>query len=338
MGEIIKVLKPMSRLTLSLTLILVVLLASISQGSSVEDLQQAFQKRCDEVITKRDQQIDTLRDNYQAALERLFEKTKAKGKLELLIPIKDQMDALEAGRESLPGLPSNAAYNVKQLRDTFDQAEGKILKTSALELTELATKMEQALGAKQTELTKAGEIEDALRAKKVRGDLNSNEELAAARNYLSRLSSDGKILRGKIVKGDIALKSRGVTVTGMEEGDRMIDGESEKHDLHQGWALGRWPCVAEVDLKDVYAVEKVRILLYDKDERNYKYKIEGSENREQWLVLADRSRKFTNTGWQESSMEPMDLRYIRIHGVENDTNWGFHIVELVVECVGGGHK
>lgn len=145
----------------------------------VEQLQVAFEKRHGDANAKRDEQLAKLETGYLAALNRHIDKIKASGNLEDVLTVRDEVEAVKEGTDPLPALPATATQDFKQLRKTFEEARAGIEKAHSAALTDLATKMTEVLKAKEVQLTKAGKIDEALDAKKLRESIEENEEFGA---------------------------------------------------------------------------------------------------------------------------------------------------------------
>ncbi|BCX48293.1 hypothetical protein HAHE_22010 [Haloferula helveola] len=155
-----------------------------SAAATLEELQASFMSRYDEANAKRDDQVRKLEGSYIGALERHMEKVKASGKLEEVIPVRDEIEALQNGTNPLPELPKNADPQLKSMRKKFTTAKESVMKSHAESLVDLFSKMEAALKAQEAELTKAGKIDDALAAKRMRETLMSDKGVEAARGLV----------------------------------------------------------------------------------------------------------------------------------------------------------
>jgi hypothetical protein len=151
----------------------------------VDDLKLNFETRCDFAAVDRDQQLTKLDASYLAALDRQIEKTKATGKLEAVIPLVDEVQAVKAAKDPLPELPQGVSPELKLMRAKHSEARAKILKSHAEALTALAGKMEAALKSQEAELTKAGKIDEAVAVKQMRENLEKDAALAKARNSIA---------------------------------------------------------------------------------------------------------------------------------------------------------
>jgi hypothetical protein len=148
-------------------------------GEEVEQLQVAFEKRHGDANAKRDEQLAKLETGYMAALNRHIDKVKASGNLEDVLTLRDEVEAVKEGIDPLPALPATATQEFKQLRKTFEEARAGIEKAHSAALADLATKMIEVLKAKEVQLTKAGKIDEALDAKKLRESIGENKDFAA---------------------------------------------------------------------------------------------------------------------------------------------------------------
>jgi hypothetical protein len=157
-------------------------------------------ERYDAANLSRDEQLKKLDASYLAALNRQVEKAKATGKLDAVIPILDEVQAVKNAADPLPDLPSTASAELKQMRAKHAEARAKILKSHAEAVTSLADKMTAALKAQESELTKAGKIDDALAAKHMRESLEKDEGLIRIR--------ESQILGGSGFKGKPVLQVR----------------------------------------------------------------------------------------------------------------------------------
>lgn len=152
----------------------------------VKQLRVSFEKRYDAANTQRDEQLTKLETGYLAALNRHLEKVKSSGKLENVLSIRDEIEAVKEGKDPLPALPPKATYDFKQLRKTYTESRAAIQKTHYSTVSELASKMTEALKAKEVQFTKVGKIEEALAAKKLRESLDQDEGIVAAREHVAK--------------------------------------------------------------------------------------------------------------------------------------------------------
>ena len=165
--------------------------AFAATAQTVDPLRQSFDQRCEQAATARDKQLDQLTASYQTALERLLEKTKATGKLDSVLPIHQELEALKQAPVKLPTLPE-AASELRSLRAKYLDGRQQILKTHATTLGGLADKMEAALKTREAELTKAGKIAEAVAARETREGLALDSEVRAARDLLKLGGTGGR--------------------------------------------------------------------------------------------------------------------------------------------------
>jgi hypothetical protein len=142
------------------------------------------------------------------------------------------------------------------------------------------------------------------------------------------------------------LARMGSTITGNNGANwnLLIDGNSTVYDGSTGFGSTYWrnavkaPGSMVLDLKSVCTVYGMRLLLWDKDGRYYRYKIEGSADGTNWVMVADRTTG-EHRSWQDVVIDPsVQVRYLRLTGTYGSANDKFHVVEWEVYgvAVGGG--
>ena len=118
--------------------------------------------------------------------------------------------------------------------------------------------------------------------------------------------------------------------------DAAIDGITNNYGIFDGYSHSQWNIPGSyifVTLKEVSFVNKLRFLLWDRDNRYYQYRLEVSRDQQDWEVISDKSSGKWRS-WQEFVFEPKEIKYIKIVGLYNsnkiffsDNVW-FHVVEL----------
>lgn len=170
---------------MKIILLLAIALVTFASAATLEELQTSFMARYDEANAKRDEQLKKLEGSYLGALERHLKKVSSGGKLEEVIPVRDELEAVRASKDPLPELPDSADYTLKQMRGKYVDARGKVLESHAETLVDLSDKMNTALEAQERELTRAGKIDEALAAKRMRETLSEDKGLQAAQGVVA---------------------------------------------------------------------------------------------------------------------------------------------------------
>jgi len=138
-----------------------------------------------------------------------------------------------------------------------------------------------------------------------------------------------------VADGNVALASGGATVSGafLEgwPGAALIDGNTTDYDPQKGYAASPLACSWVVTLPRTYLLSELRLLLYDKDERFYRYVVETSLDGKTYHTAADRSQGQWRS-WQKLTFKPRPVRYIRFHGLYNSYGPLIHVVELEAYC------
>ena len=159
-------------------------LAAPALSQSLDALQQSFMAKYDALNQTRDQKLETLTANYSAALKRLLDDTKKSGNLDSVLPIRDELNAVEANTWPLPGLAKTAPRQLVDLRTKFAEARNQLTKEHGTELVSLVNKMQQLLKQKEAELTKNNDVDGALAARKMGETLETDEGVKQARASL----------------------------------------------------------------------------------------------------------------------------------------------------------
>jgi len=103
-----------------------------------------------------------------------------------------------------------------------------------------------------------------------------------------------------------------------------------------GFAYFLYPGTLTVDLENIFLIKCIRFLLWDglgtggnkPDKRRYKYNLQVSQDNYHFKTVHTTADEGT-IGWQIFYFEnAIKIRYIRIHGIFNTANKGFHIVEI----------
>lgn len=143
---------------------------------------------------------------------------------------------------------------------------------------------------------------------------------------------------------NLALASKGAKATGGSQPELLIDGNTSDYDASYGYAATNWqtnpPDAMVVTLKEPATLNAVRVLLWDGDERYYRYRLEVSPDAEgeaHWTTVAD----YTHTserrqGWQVLDFEPQAVRRVRLTGTYNSDSGAFHVVEIEAYHIPGG--
>ena len=166
-------------------------MATIALAASLDDLQQVFRAHRETANSQRDEQLGKLDTSYVGALERQLEKAKSTGKLETVIPFKDEIQAVKKNQTPLPQLTANAILELRNMRGKYLDGRDKILKDHAGIVVALTDKMEKELKSQEIALTKEGKLDAALAAKSMREELTGDAETIAARDLMKYAGQGG---------------------------------------------------------------------------------------------------------------------------------------------------
>lgn len=141
---------------------------------------------------------------------------------------------------------------------------------------------------------------------------------------------------------NVALDAQ-VTAGNGEDGNKVTDGYNDKY-----FDLGYWAdniedepfglagtCYVEIDLGKSYDVEKVDVWNYISSSRVYKFVIYGTNDNTAdvttWTKLAEKTDDtVSNVEFSATLEEAVNCRYVRVYGMGNSSNCGFHLNEVRV--------
>ena len=112
----------------------------------------------------------------------------------------------------------------------------------------------------------------------------------------------------------------------------LLNGDNTNYDLDRGFTrhpIDETPMTGiVVKLGMQCIVNCIKMLLWDKDNRSYSYKIEASMHEDKdWVTIVDHST-FLCRSWQKLYFPKKVVRYFRIVGTNNTVNRVFHVVSF----------
>jgi len=186
-------------------------------------------------------------------------------------------------------------------------------------------KYEQALGSLISRFTKSGKLDEALI---VKNELIKFQKEVALRD--NQYGLGGVYLEEN--RTNHALSSNGATAEAEKLPKLLIDGKI-KHGRFDGFSWGNYPADFIVTFPKVTEIEEIKFLLWEADPdpdnpRAYLYQLFVQRKKDgEWEMIADYSRKPAK-GWQKHTFPPADMKAIKILGIFNSANEGFHVVEV----------
>lgn len=110
----------------------------------------------------------------------------------------------------------------------------------------------------------------------------------------------------------------------------LLNGDTSNYDWDSGYTCHQLNSGSIcVQLGQPYAIESMKLLLWDCDDPRYSYFIEVSNNKTDWQRVWDRSNSPCQS-WQTISFPRRPVVFIRIVGTHNTANEVFHCVHF--EC------
>ena len=308
----------------SLRIVLVSMCLTLVGVADVEETVQkyraSFEKRMNAELDEYGSAARKLRLRYIDSLKKVKAELARAERLKPAAQVLDEIELVEAGDDPGP-LPPDVDYRLKRVRETWERGISEIQTARAGKLKATLSIYFRALDTEKRRLTRIGKIKDALVVEEEEQRVKDLPEVKA----MLETSAAEEALKEK--REDLASASRGARAWGARRSELLIDGRTE-YNPKEGFAFENFPCNFSVDLRAVFSIGQVRILLYDLDRRKYSYRLLVSNDGESWEVV--HSAEKVDPGWQEIDLEDTKARYIRINGLKNTANLGFHVVEVEV--------
>lgn len=153
-------------------------------AQDLDSLHRSFMTKYDQINGNRDAKVEALTEGYLAALDRLKKQLQTTGQLDLVLQAQNEIE--EIGKDVWPPekLGEKATNELKTLRAKYVEAREKAHKDHATQLSEVVDKMDKLLATQIIDLTKAGKIEEAKLAQKMKEDLAKDAAIAEAKSLL----------------------------------------------------------------------------------------------------------------------------------------------------------
>lgn len=137
--------------------------------------------------------------------------------------------------------------------------------------------------------------------------------------------------RGYKMPGEnVAVPRHGATVLVGEVKSALLDGDSKNYDMERGFSRhaiddGDRGIVVKLGMPCI--INRINMLLWDRDNRAYSYYIDVSMDQSDWVRVVDHST-FHCRSWQYLYFPQRVVKFIRIVGTHNTVNKVFHVVTL----------
>uniref|UniRef100_A0A7E4V492 BTB domain-containing protein n=1 Tax=Panagrellus redivivus TaxID=6233 RepID=A0A7E4V492_PANRE len=120
-----------------------------------------------------------------------------------------------------------------------------------------------------------------------------------------------------------------ITVEG-SNGNAFIFGTFAEYDGGSGFTchtIGTG-CIM-LQLPQPYLLDQMKLLLWDKDQRQYSYHIEVSTDKKQWTRIVEENLV---SSWREVNFNRQPVVFVKIVGTHNTANTDFHVVHIACQA------
>ena len=147
-------------------------------------------------------------------------------------------------------------------------------------------------------------------------------------------ASSAAHLGGTVQRGNVALAKNGTKVS--SSATELNDGNTTRYTGGSGFNSFSWPDEWVITFPKTYVLRQIRVLLWDGNaspsSRFYRYVLETSPDGKTYSPLVDRSRGEWRS-WQTIKFQARPVQSIRLKGIYNSANSGFHVVEVEAYCI-----
>ena len=183
-----------SRINILRCLLFLALSALHGHALTLEELEKSYEQKLSDIRLEKEKSLASLKESYLAALARIETKYQKAGRLDELMLSREEMKDISADKWPLTALPEKISLDVAAPRKIYLQNRVEIEQQAARKSTDTADKMLALLDKQSVDLTKEGNLEQALLARQIKAEIESNKELGSARELLSNVMSDGTTL------------------------------------------------------------------------------------------------------------------------------------------------
>jgi hypothetical protein len=322
----------------NLILISVIMLVSagITSANDLATFKATYEKSLEPIIFTYATKMTDLGKQYTESLEALLANVQKQGDLEKTKAVMAEIARFNKDKV-MPPKPSNMP-GIKNGQARYAQVASALEADRARSVLALVTKYDQALERVQRKYVTSGSLDLAEAVQKERNLVQESHVVVASKalaaSYAKLQASKQPTINGtpkpapvNLNPTNVALASLGAKATAPKGAANLNDGNSTKYTGSKGFAHGTVPCDLGVELSKPTKISSIRFLLWDGDNRSYRYKAEISIDGRIWKTVADH-RKNERKGWQEIKFPYQFVKYIKVQGLHNTKNKGFHIVEL----------
>ena len=233
------------------------------------ELKAAYDERRAALEETRSNRVETVRTEYRRLLLDIFRRYQDAGNLD---GVRSTQEEVKRFRDTgaIPSPSGPAQTPIERARATHAPRLRTAREAGAQASLLLNQQYARALETLVQQLTQRGEIDEAIRARNA---------LRMARAEVERLKGIVPLAGGRMVAGNAAL---GAKVTGAQDGAQLVDGVIDQHTGSSGYSHGAVPVEIVVELGQVTSLSMIRLLLWDGDDRFYRYKLELSSDGERW--------------------------------------------------------
>lgn len=158
---------------------------------TLEELEKSYDQKQSDVRLEKEKSLTDLNESYLGALARIEAKYQKAGRLDEVMLTRQEIKDLTDDKWPLNALPEKITLELAAPRKIYLKKRIEIEQLAARKTTEAADRMRELLDKMAVDLTKEGNLEQALLARQIKAEIEANKDLGGARDLLSNVMSDG---------------------------------------------------------------------------------------------------------------------------------------------------
>ena len=183
-----------SRINISRCLVFLALSALHGYALTLGELEKSYEQKLSDVRLEKEKSLSDLNEGYLAALARIEAKYQKAGRLDEVILTKQEIKDLTDKKWPFNELPKKISFEVAAPRKIYLRKRLEIEQQAARKATDTADKMLAVLDKKAVDLTKEGDLQEALLARQIKAEIEADKDIVSARELLTNVMSDGTTL------------------------------------------------------------------------------------------------------------------------------------------------
>lgn len=181
-----------SRINILRYLLFLALSAWHGYALTLDELEKSYEQKLSDVRLEKEKSLASLNEGYLAALTRIEAKYQRAGRLDEVMLTRQEIKDLTDKKWPLNALPEKISLDTAAPRKIYLKKRIEIEHQAARKTEDTADKMRELLDKKAVELTKEGDLQQALLARQIKAEIEEDDAVVGARKLLANVMTDGQ--------------------------------------------------------------------------------------------------------------------------------------------------